>query len=83
MLFSFGKPKPVIPNLSFLAVDMHSHLLPGIDDGLQTLEETVDYIKALQGIGYKKFICTPHILSGVHNNSTETILPKLDRKSVV
>ncbi len=77
MLFSFGKPKPVTADLSFLAVDMHSHLLPGIDDGLQTLAETVDYIKALQALGYRKCICTPHILTGVHNNSLDTILPKL------
>jgi protein-tyrosine phosphatase len=77
MLFSFGKPKPVTADLSFLAVDMHSHLLPGIDDGLQTIEDTITYIKALQAIGYKKLICTPHILNGVHNNSPETILPLL------
>ena len=77
MLFSFGKPKPVTADLSFLGVDMHSHLLPGIDDGLQTLEESVDYIQQLQVLGYRKCICTPHILTGVHNNSPETILPKL------
>lgn len=77
MLFSFGKPKPVTADLSFLAVDMHSHLLPGIDDGLQTLEDTIAYMQALQAIGYRKFICTPHILNGVHNNSPDTILPQL------
>jgi len=77
MLFSFGKPKPVKADLSFLSVDMHSHLLPGIDDGLQTVEDTITYMQALQALGYKKFICTPHILNGVHNNSPETILPKL------
>ncbi|MFC4233194.1 tyrosine-protein phosphatase [Parasediminibacterium paludis] len=77
MLFSFGKPKPVTADLSFLAVDMHSHLLPGIDDGLQTVADTVAYMQALQAMGYKKFICTPHILNGVHNNSPETILPQL------
>jgi tyrosine-protein phosphatase YwqE len=77
MLFSFKKSKPVIADLSFLGVDMHSHLLPGIDDGLQTIEDTIAYMKALQAIGYRKFICTPHILNGVHNNSPETILPQL------
>lgn len=77
MLFS-RKPKKVTPNLSFLGIDMHSHLLPGIDDGLQTPEETVDYIKALQLLGYSKFICTPHILPGVHNNTPEIILAALE-----
>ena len=78
MLFSFGKPKPVTPDLSFLGVDMHSHLLPGIDDGLVTIEDTLDYVKALKVLGYRKLICTPHILTGVHNNSPEIILPLLD-----
>ncbi|MDI9364188.1 MAG: histidinol phosphatase [Flavobacterium sp.] len=71
------KSKPVVADLSFLGVDMHSHLLPGIDDGLQTIEDTIAYMKALQAIGYRKFICTPHILNGLYNNSPETILPQL------
>lgn len=56
---------------------MHSHLLPGIDDGLQELETTVAFIKDLKGLGYKKLICTPHILSDLYPNSPATILPKL------
>ena len=78
MLFTFLNKK-ITPDLSFLSVDMHSHLLPGIDDGLQTPEQTVEFIKALQVLGYNKFICTPHILPGVHNNSPETILPSLEK----
>ena len=77
MLFSFLQKK-ITPDLSFLGVDMHSHLLPGIDDGLQTPEQTVEFIKALQALGYTKFICTPHILPGVHNNNPETILLALE-----
>jgi len=68
MLFSFLQKK-IEPNLSFLGVDMHSHLLPGIDDGAEIVQQTVDFAKALQQIGYRKLICTPHILSGVHNNN--------------
>ncbi len=52
---------------------MHSHLLPGIDDGIKTVEDTVIFMEQLHALGYKKFICTPHILSGVHNNNPETI----------
>jgi protein-tyrosine phosphatase len=77
-MFSFFKKKNDSSlNLSFLEVDMHSHLLPNIDDGLTTLEDTIEFAKQLQDIGYKKLICTPHILPGVHNNSPQTILPKL------
>lgn len=74
-LFKSGK---VSPDLSFIGVDMHSHLLPGIDDGLQEVEQSVDFIRDLQELGYSKLICTPHILSDLYPNSRETILPKLD-----
>lgn len=69
--------KPVEADLSFLGVDMHSHLLPGIDDGLQELESTVSFVKDLKSLGYQKLICTPHILSDLYPNSPQTILPKL------
>ncbi len=76
MLFSFLQKK-IQPDLSFLGIDMHSHLLPAIDDGLQEVEQTVEYVKELQAMGYKKLICTPHILPGVHNNTPATILAAL------
>jgi len=57
---------------------MHSHLLPGIDDGLKAVEESVNFIRELGELGYKKLICTPHILSDLYPNTRETILPKLD-----
>ena len=73
MSFSFFRPRPVTPDLSFIGVDMHSHLLPGIDDGLKTPEQTVAFVKELHALGYKKLICTPHILTGVHDNTPETV----------
>jgi protein-tyrosine phosphatase len=73
-LFKSGKVKP---DLSFLLVDMHSHLLPGLDDGLKKMDETVSYIKQLYELGYRKLICTPHILSDLYPNTKQTILPKL------
>jgi protein-tyrosine phosphatase len=79
-MFNFFKRsgKPVEPDLSFIDTDMHSHLLPGIDDGLQEVEQSVEFIKDLKSLGYQKLICTPHILSDLYPNSPETILPRLD-----
>ena len=68
-MFSFLKPATVTPDLSFIGVDMHSHLLPGIDDGLKSLDETIQYISELQQLGYTKLICTPHIISDMYPNS--------------
>ena len=77
MPLSFFKPKRVTPDLSFIGVDMHAHLLPGLDDGVQDVAESVRFIAALKEMGYHRFICTPHILHGIHPNSPETILPAL------
>ncbi len=77
MFSLFGSSKTT-PDLSFLAADMHSHLLPGLDDGLQNIEQTMLYMQQLKEMGYQKLICTPHILSDVYPNTPETILPKLE-----
>lgn len=53
--------------------DIHSHLLPGIDDGATDIKDTVKLIKSLEGYGFSKFITTPHILTGVWNNTARGI----------
>lgn len=73
----FTRGEKAVADLSFIGADMHSHLLPGIDDGLQELEQTVAFIKELQQLGYSKLICTPHILADLYPNNADTILPKL------
>ena len=50
----FKKSGTVTPDLSFIAVDMHSHLLPGIDDGLKEVEQSVEFIKQLSTLGLSK-----------------------------
>ncbi|ERM83443.1 capsular polysaccharide biosynthesis protein [Rhodonellum psychrophilum GCM71 = DSM 17998] len=60
-------------DMSWLEVDMHSHLIPGIDDGSKTLEESITLIKRLKGYGYRKVITTPHIMSEFYKNTPEII----------
>ena len=54
-------------------VDIHSHLIPGIDDGSKSLEETVALIKQMQSYGINHFIATPHVMEGVWENSSEQV----------
>ena len=79
-LFSFlkSKPEPIKADLSFIGVDMHSHLIPGLDDGSQDVEDSVRYVKELHALGYRKFICTPHIISDIYPNSQATIQPAFE-----
>ena len=56
-----------------LQVDMHAHLLPGIDDGPDTVEEALELIRGLAELGYKKLIATPHVMAGMYPNTPERI----------
>ena len=76
MLF-FSKKKSVLKDLiPDNHVDIHSHLLPGIDDGAKTFEDTLSLIKSLQSFGMTQIITTPHIIQHVWNNTTEIITNK-------
>ncbi|MFK5957236.1 MAG: histidinol phosphatase [Lutibacter sp.] len=58
-------------------IDIHSHLLPGIDDGAKSLDESITLIKRMHEYGIKNFICTPHIMEGVWENTPKIIKQKL------
>ncbi|RAV30736.1 tyrosine-protein phosphatase [Sinomicrobium soli] len=57
-------------------VDMHSHLLPGIDDGAKTTEDTVKLIDGFKELGIRHIITTPHIIQGVWPNTSGIIREK-------
>ena len=73
MFSIFKKKKALVTDLTWMGVDLHSHLLPGIDDGSPDVETSVSYIKALKELGISKFHCTPHIISDFYPNTAETI----------
>ncbi len=63
----------------FIGTDMHSHLLPGIDDGSPDAETSVQYIRKMMDLGFKKFIATPHIYPDLYPNTPDTITIALER----
>jgi protein-tyrosine phosphatase len=75
----FQKKKEVLQpfDLSRFKVDIHSHLIPGIDDGSQTMNQTIAMLAKFQELGYKKVITTPHVMSDSYPNSSENILAGL------
>jgi len=79
MFFSslFKQKKPYEASKNPFKVDIHSHLLPGIDDGSQSLKESLILIKELHLLGYSKLITTPHIISDYYPNNREIITEKL------
>jgi protein-tyrosine phosphatase len=74
MLSFFRRKSKNLTDLSGLYCDMHSHVIPGIDDGAEDDEDSLRLIRGLIDLGYKKIITTPHIMWEMHKNSRETIL---------
>jgi len=72
--FGGTAPAPTAPlTLAALGADMHSHLLPGLDDGAETLTHSLDLLRALRALGYRKLIMTPHIMGDFFKNTPESI----------
>ncbi len=56
---------------------MHSHLLPGIDDGVKTYEEAIEILKIFRDLGIKEVVTTPHIMMEYYPNTPLIINEKL------
>jgi len=74
MILSFFSSKT---KYSLVSVDIHSHLIPAIDDGAKDMERSIELILSLKEMGYKKLITTPHV-SDMFLNSSEDILKAYD-----
>lgn len=61
---------------------MHSHLLPGIDDGAKDLVDSITLIRGLKAMGFKKLYTTPHVMADLYPNTPEIILGKLEEVRV-
>ena len=64
-------------DFSGLHTDIHSHLIPGIDDGAPTLQAAISLIRGMASLGFKKIITTPHIMWEMYPNKAEDILNRL------
>jgi len=60
-------------------IDLHSHILPAIDDGAKTLEDAVAMAKHSVECGVTHMMCTPHIHQGVFENNLATITPAYEQ----
>lgn len=81
MMFGFFKKKKKIApefNFSGIKTDMHSHIIPGIDDGAKDLKDSLLLAKKFKALGYQKLIATPHIMADYFRNTPDTINRGLD-----
>lgn len=79
----FGKSQTNdVVDLGILNCDVHSHFIPGIDDGARTMQDTLDMLKAVEDMGYKKIITTPHVMSDFFRNTSAIIKTGLEQVRV-
>jgi len=76
-LFTSKKLSQAI-NLAAIGTDMHSHLIPGIDDGSPTMSHSISLIREMCDLGFSKIITTPHIQGEIYKNTPEIILSGLE-----
>jgi protein-tyrosine phosphatase len=74
----FRSKTPAIESYASLGVDLHSHLIPGIDDGAKTLEESLALIRRMVELGFKRIYTTPHVMADHYPNTREGILRGLE-----
>ncbi len=72
-MFNFFSKKNFLVDYLEGFVDIHNHILPGIDDGAKTAEESIGLIKGFSQFGVKDFIATPHIMHNYYDNTPVTI----------
>ena len=60
------------------ATDMHSHLLPGVDDGFQTEDATMEGLRYLYGLGFRQLILTPHVMTDYADNNRPNLVQWYD-----
>jgi protein-tyrosine phosphatase len=72
-LFNFFSKTESI-DFSRIGVDMHSHLIPNIDDGVKSVEESLEIIQFYHSLGYSKIITTPHVYQELYPNESADIL---------
>ena len=76
----FKKLKPKLSELlpkNF--IDIHTHVLPGIDDGPKNIDDSMHLVEGINNLGFKKIICTPHTYPGLYNNTNSTIKSSYDK----
>ncbi len=77
-LFDLFKSAPKLASLAPLGVDMHSHLLPGIDDGAGTMADSLALVRRMIDLGFTELWTTPHVMADLYPNTPEIIQARLE-----
>ncbi len=77
-MFNFFQKKYYLKDYLEDFIDIHNHILPGIDDGASTVDDSIDLIHYFKEIGITRFIATPHVMNDYYPNTPKTIKGALE-----
>lgn len=72
-MFHFFSKKLFLADYLEGFVDVHNHILPGIDDGARTVEDSLELLKLFKELGITNFVATPHIIHNLYDNTPKSI----------
>src|SRR4051812_11047188 len=81
-MFNFFKKKEDVAlenDLLPIKTDIHSHILPGIDDGSPDIETSLQLVRGIYDLGIRKSVATPHVIGDLYRNTPETIGNALEK----
>ncbi len=81
-IFGKGNEKVNFPIGELMKTDMHSHILPGIDDGATDVEMSIQLMQGMYDAGIRKFVATPHVMADIHRNTPQSIQVAYDELKV-
>ncbi len=65
-------------SLGELKWDVHSHVVPGVDDGAPDMEAALEMVRGMHDLGYSGMVVTPHIMSDLYPNRRKTLEPSFE-----
>lgn len=72
-MFFFRSNRNAYSDFTSIGIDMHSHLIPGVDDGAKDVDDSLKIITGLKELGFYHLITTPHTLQDIHPNTKDTL----------
>lgn len=72
-MISFFSKKEYLSNIMVDMIDIHNHILPGIDDGAKSVSDSIILLKSFKELGVSEFVFTPHIMGDYYPNNPTTI----------
>lgn len=78
-MFDFLKKKKSLPTFAPLVTDIHCHLLPMVDDGSKSVEESLDVMEAMKECGFEEIRLTPHFNYPRFPNKADDIKHRYDK----